>query len=130
MTFRRGVPLVPTVARLVQLTGAQDLKNLEASGELKLADLLVTASDAVFDRLLADGIDPATLVAPEVYERAVAFMFLGILAAQSYLDGEEEAAAVARRHFELADRFYDQVKPRTTTPGLSREVPVVRNVRP
>ena len=132
MTFRRGVPLVPTVARLVQLTGAQDLKNLEASKELRLTDLLLTASDGVFDRLVADGIDPAELLAPEVYERAVAFTFLGVLAAQSYLDGAEDAATVSQRHFALADKFYEQVRPRTARTGPPRAagdgLPVVRNV--
>ena len=78
-SLRRGVPLVPTLARVVQLTGAQDLRNLEASCELKLDELLVTASDGVFDRLTVDGIDPAALTNPEVYERAVAFSFLGMV---------------------------------------------------
>jgi hypothetical protein len=129
--FTRGVPLVPSVARIVQLTGAQDLRNLEASGELKLDDLLVTASDGVFDRLVADGLDPALLTNPEVYERAVAYTFLAVLAAQSYLDGQEDAATVSQRHFALADRFYEQVKPRLAggqAPRTATEgVPVVRN---
>lgn len=112
MILRRGAPLVPTVQRVVQLTGAQDLKNLEASGELKLEELLVTASDSVYDRLAADGVEPEALLNPEVYERSVAYQFLAILAAQAYLDGQEDAASVAQRHFTLADRFYEQVKPR------------------
>ena len=58
--FQRGVALVPSLARMVQLTGAQDLRNLEASGELRLEDLLVTASDGIFDRLVADGDDSGT----------------------------------------------------------------------
>ena len=132
MSFRRGVALVPTVQRVVQLTGAQDLRNLEATGELKLVDLLVTASDGVFDRLTVDGIDPLALTNPEVYERTVAFSFLGILAAQSYLDGQEDAATVSQRHFALADRFYEQVRPRLSRGAEPRTavegVPVVRNV--
>lgn len=131
MTFRRGVPLVPTVARLVQLTGAQDLKNLEASGELKLPDVLVTASDGIFDRLASDGIDPGALVTPEAYERAVAFTFLGILAAQSYLDGKEDASAASSRYFALADRFYEQVRPRAGRSGpraAGDGLPIVRNL--
>ena len=48
MAFQRGHALVPSVVRVVQLTGAQDLRNLEATGELNLTDLLVTASDAIF----------------------------------------------------------------------------------
>lgn len=131
MIFQRGVPLVPTVARLVQLTGAQDLKNLEATGELKLTDLLVTASDGIFDRLLSDGIDPGALTMPEAYERAVAFTFLGILAAQSYLDGKEDAGTASQRHFALADRFYEHVRPKTGRSGpraAGDGLPVVWNV--
>ena len=131
MSWRRGTPLVPTLVRAVQLTGAQDLRNLEATGELKLEDLLLTASDGVFDRLVADGLDPTALSNPEVYERAVAFLFLGVLAAQSYLDGEEDAGTVAQRHFALSDRFYEQVRPRSQgkpDPRTAIEgLPVVRN---
>lgn len=134
MVFQRGRALVPSVARVVQLTGAQDLGNLEASGELSLADLLVTASDAVFDRLVADGLDPAGLVNAEVYERAVAYQFLGILAAQAYLAGREPAQEVADRQFALADRAYEQVRPRLTRgddPRTATEgLPVVLNPSP
>ena len=133
-SFARGVPLVPTLARVVQLTGVQDLRNLESSGELKLEDLLLTASDGVFDRLTVDGIDPTTLTNAEVYERAVAFTFLGILASQGYLDGREDAAVVSQRHFTLADRFYEQVKPRLTgrpePRAASDGLPVVVNLPP
>jgi hypothetical protein len=129
--FARGKALVPTVARVVQLTGAQDLRNLEATGELKLEELLVTASDSVFDHLVSDGVDPVLLVNPEVYERAVAYTFLAVLAAQSYLDGNEDSATVSQRHFALADRFYDQVKPRLargSEPRTAGEgIPVLRN---
>ena len=69
MAFQRGHALVPSVVRVVQLTGAQDLKNLEASGELNLADLLVTASDAIFDRLVADGLDPRVLANAEKIQK-------------------------------------------------------------
>lgn len=132
MAFLRGHALVASVARVVQLTGAQDLKNLEATGELDLDDLLVTASDAVFDRLVADGLDPRALVNPEIYERAVAYQFLGILAAQSYLDAQEDAQSVADRQFALSDRYYKQVRPHLTgsdSPGTAVEgVPEVQNV--
>lgn len=132
MTFRRGVALVRSVARVVQLTGALDLRNLEASGELRLDELLVSASDAVYDRLVVDGHDPERLDNPEVYERAVAFQLLGLLAAQGHLDGAEEAAVVSQRQLALADRFYEQVRPRASGRDVPRTageaVPVVRNV--
>lgn len=135
MTFLRGRSLVPTVARVVQLTGVQDLRNLEKpTGELKLEELLLTASDGIFDRLVADGVDPALLTNAEVYERAVAYSFLGVLAAQNYLDGREDAATVSQRHFALADRFYEQVKPRLAQgpePRTAGEaIPVLRNPPP
>ena len=130
MAFLRGVALVASVARVVQLTGAQDLRNVE--GELRLEDLLVTSSDSIFDRLVADGLDPTFLANPEVYERAVAFQFLGLLAAQGYLHGQEDAQTVEQRHFALSDRFYEQVRPRLRgrdEPRAANEgLPVVRNV--
>lgn len=85
----RGTALVSTVARVVQLTGRQDLAELEADGELTLTDLLVTASDAIYDQLEADGIDPTKLTNAEVYERAVAWHFLAILVIGGYLDLQE-----------------------------------------
>lgn len=126
MGFRRGVALVPSVRRVVELTSAMDLRNLEATGELRLEDLLVTASDAIFDRLVVDGIRPEALRNPEVYERAVAFQFLGLLAAQGYLGGQEDPETVSKRQLALSDRYYEQVRPqltkgnepRTATEGL------------
>jgi len=130
--FQRGIALVPTVRRVVQLTGIQDLRNIEATGELRLEELLVTTSDGVYDRLMADGIDPRSVTNAEVYERVVAYAFLGALAAQSYLDGQEDAATVAQRQFALADRFYEQVKPRLSDarePRVASEgLPVVVNL--
>ena len=131
MAFIRGTPLVGSLARVVQLTGAQDLRNLEVTGELALTDVLVTASDAIFDRLVADGLEPPALVNAQVYERAVAFQFLGLLAAQAYLDGEEDAQTVADRHFALSDRYYDQVRPKAPgQPSTAKDgVPAVRNTQ-
>ena len=80
MAFRRDVPLVATVERVVQLTGRTDLRNLEASGELNLEDLLRSASATVHDKLQARGVRPEEVTNPEVYENAVAWQFLGVLA--------------------------------------------------
>ncbi|HBP16991.1 MAG TPA: hypothetical protein DEA08_04230 [Planctomycetes bacterium] len=83
---------------------------------------------------MADGLDPRVLANAEVYERAVAFQFLGILAAQSYLDGQETAQAVADRQFALSDRYYEQVRPRLSQgdePRTATEgVPTVLNPTP
>lgn len=79
MGMTRGTALVLTKARLVQLTGVQHLANLEASGELTLTDLLVTASDAIYDQLEGDGSDPTLLTNQTAYERAVAWHFLALV---------------------------------------------------
>jgi hypothetical protein len=133
MAFSRGTPLVASLERIVQLTGVQDLKNLETSGELALDDLLVTASDAIHDRLVADGIATEQLTNAEVYERAVAFQFLAILAAGGYLGRDEESESVTERYLGLADRFYTQVRPRLQDAAPRRAgggLPAVFNVPP
>lgn len=81
----RGTALVASVARVVQLTGVQGLPNLETDGELTVTDLLVTASDAIYDQLASEGVDPTDLANSEVYERAVAWHFLAILVINGYL---------------------------------------------
>lgn len=111
----RGTALVATVARVVQLTGQTTLAGLELDGELTLTEFLVTASDVIYDRLEADGIDPTTLSNAEVYERAVAYQLLAQLAALGHLtDDGEQAAAPYDRFTALCDRFYEQVKPKQT----------------
>lgn len=106
MAMTRGTALVATVARVVQLTGRQDLANLEADGELTLTDLLVTASDAVYDHIDAGPNDPTLLTNEEVYERAVAWYFYATLVLNNYLappEGREaptDAWEWARPHFE------------------------------
>lgn len=126
MAFRRDTPLVPTVERVVQLTGRTDLRNLEASGELNLKDLLRSASNTVHDKLQARGIRPAEVVNAEVFENAVAWQFLGVLAETKALGGEDPEALFAR-----SDRYFTDVRaelsfseaPRTAAEGI----PAVRN---
>lgn len=79
MGMTRGTALVATIARVVQLTGCQDLANLEVGGELTFADLLVSASDAIYDQLEAAGVDPTLLTNQTVFERAVAWHALALL---------------------------------------------------
>lgn len=107
----RGTALVPDLQRVAQLTGATHLHNLEASGQLRLADLLVSASDAILDRAWAEG-DAVPGVDPSLFERAVAFQFLGLLAAQNYLRSGDSAEVAMQRYFGLSDRYYTQVRVR------------------
>ena len=79
MAMTRGTALVATIAAVVDLTGVQDLSNLEADSELTVANLLVSASDAIYDQIEASVIDPTTLTNEEVYERAVASHAIALL---------------------------------------------------
>jgi len=122
----RGTALVPTLERVAQLTGATHLRNLEASGGLQLSDLLVTASDAILDRAWAEG-DAAPGVDPSLYERSVAFQFLGLLSAQNYLRSGDSAEVAMQRYFGLSDRYYAQVRVRRQDGGVG---PVRRGQTP
>ncbi len=124
MPFRRNWPLVPSVERVVQLTGRTDLKNLEASGELALADLLLSASNTIHDRLERRGVPPARIRNPEVYERAVAWQFLAVLAESGSL-GEEQAEPL----FARSDRYFEDVLPilEPDEPVVTDGVPEVAN---
>lgn len=127
MPFLRDVALVPTVARVVQLTGRTDLKNLEASGELALVDLLRSASNTIHDKLQARGVRPDRVTNAEVYENAVAWQFLAVLAEAGSLGDEQPEPLFAR-----SERYFEDVRPqvdlgdspRTATEG----VPEVMNL--
>ena len=106
MPFRRNWPLVPSVERVVQLTTRTDLKNLEASGELNLADVLVSASNAIHDALEKRGYAPERITNPEIYERAVAWHFLAVLAESGAL-GDEQAEPL----FARSEKFMNDVSP-------------------
>lgn len=107
MPFRRNFPLVPSVARVVQLAGRTDLKNLEASGELELADLLLSASNTIYDKFQKERrVPPERIRNPEVYERAVAWQFLAVLAESGAL-GEEQSEPL----FARSDLYYHEVEP-------------------
>lgn len=72
----RGTALVTSVARVMALTAVQDLSGL-ASADFVIADQLIIASDIVYDRLVADGVDPTALSNADHYERTVAWVFVG-----------------------------------------------------
>lgn len=104
MPYRRNWPLVPSVERVVQLTGRTDLRNLEASGELNLADLLLSASNTIYDRIqYVHKLAPERIRNPEVYENAVAWQFLAVLAEARSLGPEvaEPLQASVDRYFKV-----------------------------
>jgi len=123
--FLRDVPLVSTVDQIVQLTGRTDLRNLEASGELDLEDLLLSSSKTIHDRLHAQGVSPELIKNPHVYENAVAWQFLGVLAESGALGDEDPEALFAR-----SDRYFNDVRPDTgdAEAATAEGTPAVENV--
>ena len=85
MGMTRGTALVLTTAHAARLTGHRNLASVETDGAPSLADLLVTASDAIYDQLDGDGVDPTKLINQTVYERAVAWHFVATLVIGGYL---------------------------------------------
>ena len=136
MGMTRGTALVATVADVAKLTGQAHLDNLNEDGELDLDDLLVTASDAIYDRLDADGRDPTALTNPEIYRRVVAWHFLALLAALGHFSGGEgeRSQEFHDRFMALSDRYYEQfTRPRVGPDSPSRSdvgTPIVGNVTP
>jgi len=125
----RGTPLVANVAAVVQLTGQQNLANLEADSELTLTDLLTTASDAIYDQLEQHGIDPTALTNEEVYEEAVTWNFLARLAILGYLP-VPESKAPPDSPYDWSDPYFKRSRPKTSSddPRTATEgLPVVGN---
>lgn len=125
----RGTALVANVGHVARLTGQAGLAALETDGELTVPQLLVTASDAIYDRLEVDGVDPSALTNAERYERAVAFTFLALVAPRLRA-GNETPQEATDRYTALADRFYEAVKPRASTSTAEKTlgaVPAVWN---
>lgn len=104
MPMTRGTALIAE-ARVVELTGRQDLARLETGGEFDRDSLLITASDWVYDGLEGVGIDPTLLTNQTRYERAVAAYFLFLLAEGGYI-GEDSAPL-----FERAQTEFGRVRP-------------------
>ncbi len=106
MAITRGTALVATLRKVAQLTGQAGLDALETS-ELVLADVLVSASDVVFDRLKGDGVDPALLTTSAAFERVAAWTFLATLAATGHVRTPgEDPETTSGRFYALADKFY------------------------
>lgn len=91
MALVRGTPLLSTAAEVVDITGVQDLANLETGSEFSVADSLSRAHEWVFDMIeqrLGDSQPP--LISNETrLERAVAARFLELLYANGYLGADQ-----------------------------------------
>ncbi len=133
MGMARGTPLVTDVAAVVKLTGQQGLNNIPIAAELSIPDLLTAASDYVFDRIDAIGVDPTKLSNQTVFERSVAWHFLSMVAETGLLsvDGEEPAAAVDR-YLARSELYFNSVRPKTSEDDVGRlgneNVPRVGNI--
>lgn len=133
----RGVALVDNVGRVMVLTGRQGLANLEADGETSLPDLLISASDAIYDQLSGDNVDPTDLANAEVYERAVAWHFLALLVAHALVPLPEGLEPPKNEKGQLdpfawSDPHYSRVQPLLASANSPARagtlIPKVRNV--
>jgi hypothetical protein len=115
----RGTALVANIAAVVQLTGVNDLALLESGGELTVTDLLTTASDAIYDQIEADGIDPTTLSNQTIYERAVAWHFLAILVQMGYV-AVPAGLDIPANAYEWSDPYYARVRPKVSGDDAGR----------
>ena len=92
MGITRDSPLLTTAAQVVDLTGVQDLLNLEADAEFSVADTLLSAHREVYDRMKRrfESTVLANLSNQVELHRAVAYVFLEMLAAGRYV-GDDSA---------------------------------------
>lgn len=90
MALARATPLLSTAGEVVDLTGVQDLANLESDSEFSVADTLLRAHEWVFDHVEQrfGASAPALITNQTRLERAVAYRFLELLVATGYLEGE------------------------------------------
>lgn len=135
--MNRGTALVATLADAVKLAPALDLEELEADGELDLDDLLLSASDAIYDQLVNDGHRPEELTNEASYESAVAWHFLArlVLAGHHPLPAGLDPPRDEQNRpspYGWSDAYYTRVKPRYATgrtQGRVQEgVPVITNI--
>lgn len=114
MTFTRGTALVANIAAMRQLTGLVDLANLESDAELSVANVLTTASDAIYDQLEADGHDPTLISNETVFERAVAWHAAALLVLAGTLE-PPEGREFPNDPYAWSDPFYERVRAKLST---------------
>lgn len=86
MAISRDSALLTTAGQVVDLTGAQDLANLEADSEFSVADTLLEAHRWVYDRLKRrfGSVDLPSLSNQTELHRAIAARFLEVVAASGH----------------------------------------------
>lgn len=101
MAITYGTALI-TGAAIVTYTGVQDLANLATDAELVLNDMATTATNVVYRKLQARGIDPTLITNQTHLYDAVAFIAVYRLALAGYLPGVDLAAMKAEAEDALA----------------------------
>lgn len=132
MGMARNTALLTTAAEVVDLTGQQDLGNLETDGEFSVSDLLLSAHKWVFDRLDGRlGVDPTLLTNEVRLERAVALKFLELLVANGYLaEGDPERRDYfGAQAVDEVDNFRPALSSGDEARVAGEAIPVVLNLR-
>jgi hypothetical protein len=131
VSWARGTSIVADLARVAQLTGQQDLANLEAGGEITIAQLLISASDSIYDQLQADGVDPTGITNETVYEEVVAWNLLARLFMLGYIQAPA-GLADPESAYSWSDYYYQRKRPTLSADDESRlpheALPVVTNL--
>lgn len=128
MSWSRSTSIVTTLAAVTQLTGQQNIANLQDGATDLEAGLLLSASQEVYDRLVRDGHDPTEFVAEteSAFQRTVAYTFLHKLGMLGHLGDYDD------RRFEAeANRQYMNVRPKSNDnsipAGAAEALPGITN---
>lgn len=130
MALSRDSALLTTAGQVVDLTGVQDLANLEADSEFSVADTLLEAHRWVYDRLKRryGSTDLASLSNQTELHRAVAARFLEVLAASRHWGDESARDYWALQAREEVDGFAGEFSAGIDEPRRSDEgLPAVAN---
>jgi hypothetical protein len=131
MAWVVGSPLVADLSELQELTGAQDLANLQTDSVDAVVNALTSASDQWYWRIKRDGIDPNLLTNEEAYKPAVAEHTLALLVKRGYLHPPEGQAAPVDP-FEwsepLARRVGPEISEGDQPPRLGATLPRAHNI--
>lgn len=131
MALSRSTALLSTAGEVVDLTGVQDLANLEAGSEFSVADTLLRAHEWVYDmveqRLGASA--PAKITNETRLERAVAARFLELLHVTGYLgDGDPDQRDYWQREArDEVDRYRPELSSGDEPRRAGEAIPLVGN---
>ena len=130
MALSRSSALLSTAGEVVDLTGVQDLANLETASEFSVADHLLRAHEWVFDHVeqaLGESA-PALIDNTSRLERAVAARFLEVLYATQQIGGGDVEARDywAAQALDEVRRFKPSFSDSSDTPRAAGEgIPVI-----